>query len=269
MGLLLSLTLLLPQAQGQGLPSPEELELQLREPVPASSDPTALKIVSTFRQLLTGTGTEDAGRALYRKGTRREGIKESSLSEYWIRPDQWRIEHVDNDDRKRRALIRGWGPGGGWQYDLRAGRPFPTELPAEDLPGILREHNPLEWLLAKEWNRYVFEYEGEVRSRRKPHHLVRAYLPSGRTLHYYFDLETLMLTRINEQKVIGLSVVDIDTFITRYDKIGQQWVEKEWELHMGGQPFGKTVWETITVNPGADDSLFLIPEVDEFWLRQQ
>lgn len=269
LGLTLSLALLLSKAYGQTTTSREELELQLREPVPASSDPTALKIVSTFRQSLTGSEDVDAGRSLYRQGTRREGVKGGSLSEYWIHPDQWRIEQVDEDDRKGQALIRGWGPDGGWEYDLRAERPFPKSLPPEGLSGILREHDPLGWLLAKEWNRYIFEYGGEVRSQKRPHYLVRAYLPSGRTLYYYFDQETLMLTRINEQKIIGLSVIDMDTFITRYDKIDRQWVEKEWELHMGGRPFGKTVWETITVNPAIDDSLFLIPEVEEFWLRQQ
>lgn len=267
--LLLSLTLLIPYAHAQGIPSREELELRLREPVPESSDPAAEKIVSLYRQLITGSDDTSAVRSLHRVGSRREGIQESTLTEYWVTPEQWRIEQTEKNRPKPQPLIRGWNANGGWQYDLRTKNPFPAELPRDNLSDILREHDPIGWLLARDLNQYVLKYEGEAKSKRRPHHLVKAYLPNGRTIHYYFDKDTLMLTRINEQRIIGTSIVEIDTFITRYDRMGSQWVEKEWELHFGGQLYGKTAWDNVTINSEIDESLFQMPEVKEFWLRQK
>lgn len=255
-------------ASGRTL-SEGDIEARLREPIPPATDAASEKIIEAHLRALGGLGRVMAIQNTVSQGTLREAKEESRITYYRAAPNLMRTESVKQQHGRTAEVIRGYNGERAWLFDKSERHPFPTTMNEPEARSFILQadfHGPI---INREAQGNIFRYEGEVRSRGRKHYLLKMFDPNGRTTYLYFDAETMLVTRTGRQESLHGSIVDFDTYYTRYQRVDGVWMPSEIEMAIGNQVYGTLKWNSIQANQSLNPEIFEEPKVREVWLRQQ
>lgn len=245
-----------------------DLEAKLREVVPEETDAASLKIIDKHLQILGGLGRIKTIINTISRGTLRESKAELDVTLYRAIPDRLRMETTKSVMGRPDTTIVATNGEDYWRFEPTAEHAQPSEMPKKEVRDFKLEADFYGPLVDWRDKGYVFRYEGEVKSRGRKHYLLRMFFPNGRSLFFYFDAKTLMVTRTGQETIVGKSIVDKDTFYTKYERIDGVWMPTQMEFALEGQVYGSMVLSSIEANRPLDAGLFDIPKVKENWLRK-
>lgn len=245
-----------------------DLEASLREKVPEATDASSEKILHAHIKALGGMERILAITNTVSKGRLREGRNEYDVLYYRAAPDKLRVETTESKLGRKFTETQGYNGEKAWRMDDRTKNRFPTEMSQEAATGFIQEANFYGPLVNWQSGDNRFTYEGEVNSRGRKHHLLKMVNPEGRATFIYFDASTLMVTRVGQQRILKKSIVEQDTYYTKYERIDGVWYPTRLEFAISGQTFGNLEFSSIATNQPLEAGLFDEPLVKEVWLRK-
>jgi len=195
------------------------LEAELKYPIPAQTDATSIKIINAHNLVKGGLENIYAIRNLELKGKLLEGKQDYTIKEYRRAPGSFRIETSQKKMGRIETNIEGYNGTTAWEYDLRSKHPLPDVLGKAKTKLFKRKAPFYGKFVNWEQQGYVFQYQGEVKSRGIKNYLVRLFYPNGNIQDFYFDAKNFMVTRISWEEVLMKSIVRFDVFIIKYRKV--------------------------------------------------
>lgn len=247
----------------------ESLEAKLREPVPPMTDPGSRKIIEAHLSALGGQGRIMMIHNTVSKGTLREAKDEYDVVYYRAAPNKLRTETSERKMGRTFTDIEGTNGTVAWTFDNRSKNAFPKEMGRKEADEFILQADFYGPFVNWEQKDNVFAYEGEVKSRGRKHFLVKMYRPNGRATYFYFDAKTMMVTRVGRERIMGKSIVEMDTHYTKYERVNGVWYPSRIEFAIADQVFGSLVLDSIEANQPLDPDLFEMPKVREVWLRKK
>lgn len=247
----------------------DSVEAKLREAIPDSgTDAASKKIIETHLRALGGVGRVMTIQNTISKGVLKEAKEDYDVTYYRAAPNKIRTETSQSIMGRPQVQLEGYNGEIAWEFDKRAERAFPKEIDAKVAAELIQEADFYGPLVNWEEKGYIFTYEGEVKSRGRKHYLLKMFYPNGRTVYFYFDAKTLMVTRVGREKNIRNTIVDTDTYYTKYDRVEGVWMPVKFEFALEDQIFGSLVFDSIEANQPIDPELFSMPKIKEHWLKK-
>ncbi|WOO39271.1 hypothetical protein [Rubellicoccus peritrichatus] len=247
----------------------ESIDAKLREAIPDDgTDAASKKILETHLRSLGGLGRIMTIRNTVSKGILKEAKEDYDMVYYRAAPDKIRVETSQTFMGRPQTLIEGYNGEIAWEYDKRSENAFPKEVSAKQAADLIQEADFYGPLVNWEEKGYVFKYEGEVKSRGRKHYLLKMFYPNGRTVYFYFDAKTLLVTRVGREKNVRNTLVDTDVYYTKYDRVDGIWMPVKYEFALEDQIFGSLTLDSIEANQPMDLEIFNVPKIKERWLRK-
>jgi hypothetical protein len=242
---------------------------KLIEPIPDHTDAGSRKIIETHLKALGGQEALNKIEAVrISSHMRRAHFEGDLIMTETGNPYRYHVKTTVKRLGKLYDKFEGYNGEILWEYDPNEKRAFPKQIDGLRLKDAANGFflDPcLDW----EARGCTFEYLGEVKSKGRPHYLLKMYTPAGRTLFLYFEAKTLMITRMGAEIIFGGAIVDEDVYNTSFEKVNGVWFPVAQEYYIDNQKLGEGKITLIEVNPEIEPGLFDMPKVRERWLRQQ
>ncbi len=253
------------------VPAQEEndLEAKLRETVPKESDAASIQIIDKHLQVLGGVGRLRTITNTVSHGIKREGKEEWDITITRAAPNKLRIETTKTEMGRPDTTIEGTNGEAYWTFRPEVKNALPAEMSKKQAEQFSLEADFYGPLVNREEKGYIFQYEGEAKSRGRKHYLVKMFYPNGHTAYFYFDTKTLMVTRVGREEIISNTIVDTDTYYTKFERVDGVWMPSQLEFALEDQVFGSLKLSDIEPNRPLDSTTFDIPRVKEVWLRKK
>ncbi|MEM8892024.1 MAG: outer membrane lipoprotein-sorting protein [Bacteroidota bacterium] len=182
------------------------------------------------------------------------GQMEMGLTQMQMRPKKSRMEM----DFQGNAFISVFDGEGGWMINPMAG-PEPQELPEDQLEQM-KQNAYIEGILYNyEEKGYKVELDGEDDVEGTPTYKLKVIPTEGtaETIFMHLDQDSYIIIKVDAIiNVPGQGEVEAETFLSNYKEIDGIPFAHSVETRASGQVFSEFIFETITLNPELDESLF-------------
>ena len=233
------------------------------------TDTTSIKLIDLHLKALGGIENLKAINTLKLEGEFREGKKSWNMTWFKKAPNKYRIE------RHHRLLgidyitVKAYDGKNAWVREVSPEMLPPENMSKGDLMAFAQEAEFYNHLIDWREKGHRFNYIDKIKLRKEPTYFVQGKLKDGRDVFYYFDPQNFLLRQFGFKERFAGSLVDADYIPVKFTKIKGVWMEEKKQYVVEGRVYKEINYEKILANIDIPDSLFEVPEVKEFILRQK
>ena len=245
-----------------------KLEESLKEPIPEATDANAKKIIQAHLRARGGLQNILAIRNMELNGNFREGKQDWELHILRMAPDMYLEETSKSLLGRTSTSIEAYDGSMAWTYDSADKKKLPYAVKGKEAGKIKQEADFYGPFVNSEAKGYFFKYVGKKNSRGRSNYIIKLYNPAGYTKLVYFDAKNFMISRISWESVVKKSIVQLDTYITKYRKVNKVWMGEKLEMAIAKQAYGHLTFTSIKANTQLTANDFKMPRKKEVWLKR-
>lgn len=236
---------------------------------PTATDAHARALIAAYWKECGGEENAAAAWQGTRLGTVRDAGIDWQVTVEEMTPQNWRVDWtrmVEGREHRDTKVVQAES---GWQQVTQEKTQAPESLAMPERQRLLDERERARCLIAYEEKGHHFAFRGKTRVRGRSAYLLQGRLQSGQDVFLSFDVATLLLTRIAYDEQLAGQPVELDLYVTGYEKVGRALVPSSWETVGGGNVLQTMVWTSFQPDREALAQRLTRPETREFWLRQE
>ncbi len=236
---------------------------------PQSTDANSAKIIDLHIDALGGLEKIKTLKTIKLTGSFREGKQSWKMTWYRKAPNIYRVERYHRLLGRDYLTIKAFNGKTGWVREASPELKPPEEMWKGELDSFLKEAEFYPPLVDWREKGHHFAYKGELKILRKPTYFVQGKLEDGRDIYYYFNTNNFLLRQVGFKDKFAGATADADYRPVKMKKVNGIWMEEIIQYVVQGRVYKEIVYDTMLANIDMPDSLFEIPEVKEFILRQK
>lgn len=233
------------------------------------TDPTSIKLIDLHLKALGGVENLKAIHTLKMEGEFREGKKSWNMTWFKKAPNKYRVERHHRLLGRDYITVKAYNGVSGWVREVSPEMLPPENMSKGEITDFAQEaefyNHLIDWLEKG----HRFNYIDKIKVRKQPTYFVQGKLKDGRDVFYYFDPENFLLKQFGFKERFAGALVDADYVPIKFTKVNGVWMEEKKQYVVEGRVYKEIKYDKILANVDIPDSLFEIPEVKEFILRQK
>jgi hypothetical protein len=233
------------------------------------TDPTSIKLIDLHLKALGGVENLKAINSLKMEGEFREGKKSWNMTWFKKAPNKYRVERHHRPLGRDYITVKAYNGKSAWVREVSPEILPPENMSKGDTTAFAQEAEFYNHLIDWREKGHRFNYIDKIKVRKQPTYFVQGKLKDGRDVFYYFDPENFLLKQFGFKERFAGSLVDADYVPIKFTKINGVWMEEKKQYLVEGRVYKEINYNKILANVDIPDSLFEVPEVKEFILRQK
>lgn len=233
------------------------------------TDATSIKLIDLYLKALGGVENLKAINTLKMEGEFCEGKKSWNMTWFKKALNKYRGERHHRLLGRDYITVKAYDGKNGWVREISHEMLPPENMSKGDIAAFAQETEFYNHLIDWPEKGHRFNYIHKIKVRKEPTYFVQGKIKDGRDVFYYFNPQNFILRQFGFKERFAGSLVDIDYIPVKFTKVKGVWMEEKKQYVVEDRVYKEINYEKIFANIDIPDSLFELPEVKEFILRQK
>ena len=233
------------------------------------TDATSEKLIDLYLKALGGIDRLKAITTLKMEGEFREGEKNWNMTWFRKAPNKYREERHHRLLGRDYITVKAYNGSKAWVREVSPEMLLPEEMSKGEITSFIQEAEFYNHLIDWREKGHRFNYVDKIKVLKKPTYFVQGKLKDNRDVFYYFDTQSFLLRQFGFKERFAGSLIDADYIPVKLKKVNGVWMEEKKQYLVEGRVYKEITYNKILANIDIPDSLFEIPVVKEFILRQK